>query len=1065
MSRAEIAKTLDVELELKPLKDFQRRTVEHAFERLYNAPDSSHRFLVADEVGLGKTMVARGVIAKAIEKLRGKVERIDVVYVCSNAAIAQQNLNRLNVLKSAETTLATRLTLLPQRIRSLNAQDVNFISFTPGTTFDLKSRGGIKEERALLHRLLSGHLGLTPTPLRNLLQGHVANESWDASLQAMQGADLSDELGVKFRERLSTSDAIERLREACDRFARRREHVPEEDARVALETVGMLRSLLAHVCIDALEPDLVILDEFQRFKDLLTGESEAADLAQALFKQPDVRVLLLSATPYRMVTLSHEEGDDHQRDFLDTYSFLNAGDVADTDALSGHLRAYRRALQGSEDKTALRDAKGAIEERLRRVMSRTERVASTRRRDAMMKDVRQPCALAKEDIGQASLIAHVSHALRADDAIEYWKSSPYLLSFMDRYQVKARLKKAAERPSEELVTSLHENNEHLLRVDSIKKYKRIPHANARMRSLHDATIGAGQAELLWLPPSLPYVTPSGPYKNLGESGMTKALVFSSWNVVPDTIAALLSYEAERLAVGANGADAGYEKHARSRKPLLVFRMLDERPMGMTALALHYPSITLAQHLDPLQIALDAEGPVSLDTVRAYVKAKVTRLLKDVIETSCEGPVDTRWYWAAPFLLDAKKTDAVAWVKSSFRSLYARDEEALGIDANEESVEDDEHSTAFEQHVDEFVRVVTTEKLGPPPEDLFDVIADLTLASPAVCAIRAISRVAGTALLSQHELLTAAARVARGFRVLFNVPESIEIVKKQQGGAEDTPYWRAVLGYCVSGNLQSMLDEYAHLLFEGEGLMGHASDRIATRVSEAMLQALSPRTSSLTADEVVVRPRKGEVELKEFRIRCRFALRYGKLRGDSDKELSRAETVRDAFNSPFRPFVLASTSVGQEGLDFHRYCHAVMHWNLPTNPVDLEQREGRVHRYKGHAVRRNVAKAFGLEALARDWDGAGDPWARIFELARRARTETSDLVPFWIFETEGGVSVERRVPLLPMSREIARFETLKKSLALYRLVFGQARQEDLLAHLGERDDLEELQQYRISLEPT
>ncbi len=58
------------------------------------------------------------------------------------------------------------------------------------------------------------------------------------------------------------------------------------------------------------------------------------------------------------------------------------------------------------------------------------------------------------------------------------------------------------------------------------------------------------------------------------------------------------------------------------------------------------------------------------------------------------------------------------------------------------------------------------------------------------------------------------------------------------------------------------------------------------------------------------------------------------------------------------FVLASTSVGQEGLDFHAYCHAAMHWNLRSNPVDLEQREGRVDRYKGHALRKNVAAKHG-----------------------------------------------------------------------------------------------------------
>ena len=46
---------------------------------------------------------------------------------------------------------------------------------------------------------------------------------------------------------------------------------------------------------------------------------------------------------------------------------------------------------------------------------------------------------------------------------------------------------------------------------------------------------------------------------------------------------------------------------------------------------------------------------------------------------------------------------------------------------------------------------------------------------------------------------------------------------------------------------------------------------------------------------------------------------------------RKENIRNAFNSPMRPFVLATTSIGQEGLDFHNYCRVIMHWNLPSNP--------------------------------------------------------------------------------------------------------------------------------------
>jgi Helicase conserved C-terminal domain len=155
-------------------------------------------------------------------------------------------------------------------------------------------------------------------------------------------------------------------------------------------------------------------------------------------------------------------------------------------------------------------------------------------------------------------------------------------------------------------------------------------------------------------------------------------------------------------------------------------------------------------------------------------------------------------------------------------------------------------------------------------------------------------------------------------------------------------------------------------------------------------------------------------------------------------------VRAAFNSPFRPFVLATTSVGQEGLDFHPYCYRVYHWNLPSNPVDLEQREGRVHRIKGHAVRLNVAHNHASQLRGRG-NAPIDPWAEMFSLARNATAEDTDLVPYWL--CEGPVKVERRVPILPFSRETQRLDWLKRSLTVYRLAFGQPRQDDLLEYLN------------------
>jgi hypothetical protein len=211
---------------------------------------------------------------------------------------------------------------------------------------------------------------------------------------------------------------------------------------------------------------------------------------------------------------------------------------------------------------------------------------------------------------------------------------------------------------------------------------------------------------------------------------------------------------------------------------------------------------------------------------------------------------------------------------------------------------------------------------------------------------------------------------------------------------------------------------------------------------------------------------GAITIDRERLRGRFAVPFGDLRGADDQRLMRAGQVTEAFNSPFWPFVVASTSVGQEGLDFHLYSHAVVHWNLPSNPVDLEQREGRVHRFKGHAVRKNLATQFAGEVAS----AGGDPWDRMFELAAEARApHETEITPYWVYPLDGGARVERHVPMLPFSREVGRYERLKRSLAAYRLAFGAPRQEELVSYLSHRYDADELahlsETLRVDLGPT
>jgi uncharacterized membrane protein YkvA (DUF1232 family) len=194
-------------------------------------------------------------------------------------------------------------------------------------------------------------------------------------------------------------------------------------------------------------------------------------------------------------------------------------------------------------------------------------------------------------------------------------------------------------------------------------------------------------------------------------------------------------------------------------------------------------------------------------------------------------------------------------------------------------------------------------------------------------------------------------------------------------------------------------------------------------------------------------------------------------------------VREAFNSPFWPFVLATTSVGQEGLDFHLYCRDVLHWNLPSNPVDLEQREGRINRRDCLAVRESIARDWPLACPAPSGveDAVGrNPWPTLFDTIQRGddvQKYKHGLFPHWVYECRNPantVRIQRHVPFFDTSRDAAKYERLKTGLALYRLVFGQVNQEDLLESLQQQTEdlppemrdakLKRLASYMLNLSP-
>ncbi|MBS1890791.1 MAG: helicase [Actinobacteria bacterium] len=1060
---------------LAGLRDFQQRTVDYVFDRFYGDVDPVRRFLVADEVGLGKTMVAKGVIARAVETLwerLDEIRRIDVVYICSNLAIARQNANRLRIAGDHGFAEPTRITLLPRTIRELDSRPLNFVSLTPTTSFDPRSSLGIAEERALLHMLLEEPWGLSGARPLNLLAGGSGRESFEYRLDCLYEEDDIDEtLARTFQRRLAT-EAGEELRSRWDEllpsFARAgsRSNRPEEVRRDQARLIGDLRRLLAETCVQALEPDLIILDEFQRFRELLhadpvTGSrSEAGELADVLFRSPEAKVLLLSATPYKAYTQGGEVEEDHYRDFLETARFLfgEDGGTADLVRLLESMRGELLAL-GPGSAVRLAALKAEVERLLRRVMCRTERLGATPDREGMLvEEALHALAPETADLEAYVAAAEVSENLDAGDPLEYWKSAPYLLNMMDDYQLKRRLREGldAEADPEEraaLEVSLRQASGSFLPFDDLGGYRGVDPQNARLRSLAGQTVERGWWRLLWMAPTLPYHELGGPFADPEARWMTKRLIFSAWTVAPKAIATLLSHEAERLAALSAGIASNDSDARGKRSGLLDFRRSQGRLSGMPVFGLLYPSFTLAEAVDVR--SLGGESRTSIEDAVARAMDALRPSLGQLVGTRAEadGPPDQRWYWAAPILLDVRRDGGAAldWLRDGQTA-------AEWADADEP-----DDGSAWADHFAQALEVAEdAPPLGSPPADLLQVLARLAIAGPGVAPLRALSLVAGDEGAERDpEVRIAAARVAWSLRTLFNTPEATDVLRGLRSSR--SPYWDRVLDYCLHGCLQAVLDEFAHVLRDTQGLSsGAGPGEIAREIGEVMAEAVGVRTSPTTVDEL--RVDGASVELVPNRLRMRFAMRFGDQKGEGEEQVQRAEHVRGAFNGPFWPFVLASTSIGQEGLDFHPYCHAVVHWNLPSNPVDLEQREGRVHRYKGHAVRRNLAERHGPETLA---ERPSDPWGRLFVAGVEARDPgSSDLEPYWL--APGSARIERHVLAPALSRDRVRLADLKRSLALYRMVFGQPRQGDLLDYLADRVPEEEIDELRdvlrVSLEP-
>jgi hypothetical protein len=1007
------------------LAEFQQAAVDHIVTRLKDRR-GSQRFLLADEVGLGKTFVARGVIDALV---KGRRSPLKVIYLCSNSEIAEQNRPKLADDSGISVGRATELAL--HRVNP-NSR-IELFAFTPGTS--LRGGTGMARERRLmlflLHRLFG--IDVSTKRWRKYFQCSAGEDRWlrDTKWSSVSG-EFSWATSRSFQDALAGALRLARhegdaLRESLLTHVSHFDECSLADRRRRNGMVSTIRELMQRVALRALEPDLVVIDEVQRFKDVIDEANNAERIASELF-QKGVPVLILSATPYRLLTLEHEvqeSGSQHHEDFFRTLDFLFAPDRVKPARVRKNLEQFGTRLR-CIDLDATRDSqllqlKRAIENDLRQVICRTERNwYSLDAKQGIAEHGQMEHSLPGRGELREFFEIHQGLAKHLDGVglvTDFWKSSPSLLTFMDAgYALIKKLRAKKVRVPRGLLSAANDPT--------------LPQRNLRFRRLIDHALGSSDAlPLLWTRPSYTYHRD----KVYGERFPRKMLVFSGWRFVPKAIAVVVSNAASSRLPGV--AD-------ETRQPL---RFTEKWSFHVFDAC--FPSWALAALVNPRALRSDgvSETPSAEECLASALSAVRRRLTEVHVEVVKAG---ANPLWQTIARLEATSGHVQA-LRTALRQWTGPEDSA---------------TDATERHRERMLEWLqnTETQLRISEADL-EHLALIAVASPATSLLRAIMSV-----FPEKETADALPRLLSlcfgELRSYLNRPLVQQIIRRhrphvfhrKRRGRAKRGFAERVLAYALDHHLLAVLDEHAFLLRNA------ASCSTVTKVIEHFQSVWSLGRGSRRTNGSLGRGQLVRIGQDAHSWPTHFALAFGEdstaevnQAGEDEQRMRRSE-VREAFNSPFWPFVLATTSVGQEGLDFHLHCRDVFHWNLPSNPVDLEQREGRINRRDSLAVRQSIAKDWSIDKLADALRAPnGNPWITVFERLEADHSSQRykhGLYPHWIYECHDPahtVGIERHVAFFEASHDSYRYERLKTALALYRLVFGQANQGDLLGDLEDR----------------
>ena len=974
-------------------KTFQTATVNAALRafRRQNA-----RFLVADEVGLGKTVVAQQIILRMMNEKSGSLV---VIYVCNNLSIAVQNRRKLlEILPEDERATAQcgvdRLTFVPLH-KPPSHPNLNLYAFTPETSIPVRKnrrRDGRQEERALIQSLVEVLWPKLLQGQRKHLFQRNAKTYWCQVVKSQRNHIKGNRRLVRtFCESVRKEFQLRKGQHALPVLLKVEDH---------LHLIAKMRNALAASAIEGLCPDLIIFDEFQNFRDVWNSKAEESDhrvTKRLRGEGSDITtsLLLLSATPFRLYTRNRdaELGVSHHKEFFDLVEFLYGGD-----AIAKKKRKYAQELfyelqtsirRSNANVHRTKEIRDDIQYLLRPIMSRTERASHP---DGGLEHSTSPLdsPVLAEDV---RVYRHFSRSIehwQAGAAVPYWTSIPLPAQTMGiRYKA---WQKATKGPVERTVPKLTKRMR-----DSFLQMEQIPHP--KLRSLLKL-LGYEKQLLPWLQPSVTWWSQKKPWSQAVDNP-GKVLIFSRFRAVPQAIASLVSYAAEAHLFSGNRF---FYSNLNDRRWL-------QPSSGRNALLCYFhPSPWLVENTDPL-VCKECFPSRIRRKLRSQLISALSRLgIAINHHLRCSRPI-----WRLLSQIEATagvwENSISNWWKIHSHAGRGEKEQGLGRLLNEWDMQ-------------------AKMELSELSDKELDALVQYAFHSPGVAVGRALKRHWPDAVINDgfYDTLLVS---WQGLRNYLDNPLFAASICSEQDSYPD-----AISKAIRDGNFEAVLDEQLWLLRKLHNLKD-------TELATELLESFQLRSGIFNLHEL-----SGNWE-RTFPLRCHVAMPMSEVRTVTVKGIEatnrplRTDEIRRAFNTPFWPNVLATTSVGQEGLDFHAWCSNMVHWDLPYNPVDLEQREGRIQRFAGHSTRRAIARAVGDKL----WVGLQlgiSPWQHLAEIAEEQLSDDSGLCPWWVFQ---GADVNRFVFDVPTSEQKNRLALMKDYRVLYRLALGQPNQEDFLHFLS------------------